>query len=283
MHFKLNLNLYFSSHQTKLYYTPTSCGAASFIAAYVANVSLESEQVDLREHKTASGADFYKINPKGNVPCLILDDGTILNENAAVLQYIADQAPGTVAPESGANGRYMVQNVLNYISSEVHASIGGLFNPTITPEVRAFVLAGYLKKISYVNDVILSGSDFVVGKSSTIADFYLYITLTWTGFLGIDISPYPNVCAFLERVKSLPKIIEAHALMATSPTHTAWLVSPHPYVFANFEDVDNFPKVVDFHALMGIDPTHIIWVIPYHPWDMTVASAFQYPWWDFFY
>ena len=74
----------------KLYYTPTSCGAASFIAAYAAGINLQSEQVDIREHKTASGADFYTINPKGNVPALILDDGTILNENGAVLQFIAD-------------------------------------------------------------------------------------------------------------------------------------------------------------------------------------------------
>ena len=75
----------------KLYYTPTSCGAASFISAYKAGLhDIETEQVSLADHKTASGVDFYTINPKGNVPCLVLNDGTILNENAAVLQYIAD-------------------------------------------------------------------------------------------------------------------------------------------------------------------------------------------------
>jgi glutathione S-transferase len=75
----------------KLYYTPTSCGAASFIAAHIAGVQLDVEQVDLRTHTTSSGADFYKINVKGNVPALVLEDGTVLNEGAAVLQYIADQ------------------------------------------------------------------------------------------------------------------------------------------------------------------------------------------------
>jgi glutathione S-transferase len=75
----------------KLYYTPTSCGAASFIAAFAAEVNLETEQVDLRSHTTSSGKDYYVINPKGNVPGLVLDDGTVLNEGAAVLQYIADQ------------------------------------------------------------------------------------------------------------------------------------------------------------------------------------------------
>lgn len=75
----------------KLYYTPTSCGAASFIAAMTAQVNLQTEQVDIRSHQTSSGADYYKINPKGNVPALVLDDGTLLNEGAAVLQWIADQ------------------------------------------------------------------------------------------------------------------------------------------------------------------------------------------------
>ena len=72
----------------KLYYTATSCGAASFIAAHTAGLNLDTEQVNLSTHTTTSGKDFYKINPKGNVPALVLDDGTVLNENAAVLQYM---------------------------------------------------------------------------------------------------------------------------------------------------------------------------------------------------
>jgi glutathione S-transferase len=83
----------------KLYYTATSCGAASFIAAHTAGVPLQCETVTLNDHKTASGADYYAVNPKGNVPGLILDDGTCLNEGAAVLQWIADQARcGATAP-----------------------------------------------------------------------------------------------------------------------------------------------------------------------------------------
>ena len=89
------------SNMPKLYYTPTSCGAASFITAVTAGVNLSCEQVDLYTGKTASGADFSTINEKGNVPCLVLDDGTILNEGAAVLQWIADQAPGKAAPVAG--------------------------------------------------------------------------------------------------------------------------------------------------------------------------------------
>lgn len=75
----------------KLYYSPTYCGAASFIAAFAAGVNVECEQVDLTSHQTASGTNFYDVNPKGNVPCLVFHDGTVLNEGAAVLQWIADQ------------------------------------------------------------------------------------------------------------------------------------------------------------------------------------------------
>lgn len=209
-----------SHYQPKLYYTTSSCGAASFIAAYIADVNLDCEQVDIRGHITSSGADFYKINPKGNVPCLVLDDGTILNEGAAVLQFIADQAPGTVAPENGANGRYLVQNMLNYTASEVHAGIGGLFNPTLSPEVKAYVLAGYLKKLTYVNDVLLVNKEYLVGSTFTIADSYLYITLSWVGYVGVDITPFTNITAYYERIKTLPDVIAAHALMATNPATT---------------------------------------------------------------
>lgn len=74
-----------------MYYTPTSCGSASFIAALAAGVNIECEQVDLSSHQTASGSEFFSINPKGNVPALVYNDGTVLNEGAAVIQWIADQ------------------------------------------------------------------------------------------------------------------------------------------------------------------------------------------------
>ena len=116
--------------------------------------------------------------------------------------------------------RYLVQNSLNYTASEVHASIGPLFNPTLTPELKAGALAKYYTKIQYVNDHLVNGKDFLVGDSFTIADAYLYITLSWVGYVGADISPYKNVTAYYEKIKALPKVVAAHALMATSPTHT---------------------------------------------------------------
>ena len=121
----------------KLFYTPTSCGAASFIAAFLLLELLY--KVNIQTHKTASDADFYSINPKGNVPALVLDDGTLLNENAAVLQYIADLKPGSIAPLNDTIDRVILQNILSYLSSEVHPSIGGLFNPTLGDETKQFI------------------------------------------------------------------------------------------------------------------------------------------------
>eukprot|EP01035_Chromulina_nebulosa_P005265 gene5265-7141_t len=159
----------------KLYYTATSCGASNFIAAFVAGLSIDAETVDLYTHKTASGVDFYTINPKGNVPTLVLDDGTILNENAATLQYIADLAPGKVAPVAGTVGRSVLQNALSYISGELHGAVGPLFNPTISAEVRDYSLKKVADKLKYINDVLVKDKKFVVGDSFTVADAYLYI------------------------------------------------------------------------------------------------------------
>lgn len=204
----------------KLYYTATSCGAASFIAAHTAGIKLDTEQVDIRAHQTASGADYYTINPKGNVPALILDDGTILNENAAVLQYIADLTPGRIAPANGEQSRYNLQNILSYIGSEVHPSIGGLFNPTIGEEVKAFIKGNAAKKLTYLENHLIGDKSFLVGDSFTVADSYLYIVLSWTQYVGVDLSPYPKVTAYFERIASLDNVKSAHERIATSPATT---------------------------------------------------------------
>ena len=204
----------------KLYYTATSCGAASFIAAFTAGVTLQAEQVDIATRKTASGADFNQINAKGNVPTLVLDDGTVLNENIATLQYIADLNPGSVAPLNGTLDRVILQNILSYLATEVHPSIGGLFNPTISEDVKQFIRGNAAKKLTYIENNLLAGKSFLQGNSFTIADSYLYIILTWTKYVGIDLLPYKNVSAYLERISTLPNVKAAHDRIATSPSTT---------------------------------------------------------------
>eukprot|EP01039_Chlorochromonas_danica_P008618 gene8618-9497_t len=200
----------------KLYYTPTSCGAASFISAYVAGVKLETEEVDLATHKTASGVDFYTINPKGNVPALVLDNGVVLNENAATLLYIADQAPGKVAPLEGTPERYELTVALSYIASEYHATIGGLFAPA-SDEVNTYLKEKLAKKLTYLDTTLVGKKSFLVGNSFTVADAYLYVALGWTAYLGISLDPYPNLKVYLESIGKIEAVQAAQALIATKP------------------------------------------------------------------
>lgn len=207
----------------KLFYTPTSCGAASFIAAHIAGVSLDAETVDIRAHKTASGADFYAINPKGNVPTVLLEDGTVLNENAATLQFIADLKPGTVAPAPGTQARAVIINWLSYTGTEVHTSIGGLFNPAIAADVKAHLTANANKKLDYLNKTFAAhGAPQFLGGSATptIADFYLYIVLSWVPFVGLSFDAYPNVKAYWDLVAGNEGVKKAHAFIATNPAKT---------------------------------------------------------------
>jgi len=205
----------------KLFYTPTSCGAASFIAAALAGVKIDTEQVTLSDHKTASGADFYGINSKGNVPTIVLDSGVVLNEGAATLQWIADQAPGTVAPPAGSEARYEVIGALNYVASEVHTNYGPLFNPASSAEVKSAAIANLSKKFKHLSEnVIGKKGAYLTSDAVTIADLYLYIVLSWSGYVGVELSPFPVVQAFYERIKAIPAVAAAHERMATSPATT---------------------------------------------------------------
>lgn len=213
----------------QLYYTPTSCGAASFISAYkggILGTKLHASEVDIRAHKILTGPkageSFYDVNYKGNVPTLVLEDGTVLNENAAVLQWIADNSDpaAKLAPANGTTERYVLQAKLSVIGTEVHKAVGALFNPTLTPELKEFFLKGAHAKLEQISkQEIPAGTKFYVGDNFTVADAYLYIVLSWSGYLGIDLSKFPSLQAYFDGIKALPFVQEAHKTIAeASPT-----------------------------------------------------------------
>jgi len=207
----------------KLYYTHTSCGAASFISAHTIGLNLDCEQVNIQTHKTSSGQDFYHINPKGNVPCLVLDDGTILNENVACLQWIADQvsvlSTNKIAPLNGTQDRYILMNCLSFIASELHQSMGGLFMKN-SEELDGFIRNKVSMKMTYVENVLLKGGrDFLVWSDTpTVADFYLFVILSWCSGLNVSLTSYPRCQAFLNRMGSLPVVKEAQLRMSSNPS-----------------------------------------------------------------
>lgn len=121
----------------KLYYTPGACSLSPHIVAREAGVQLALERVDLASKKTETGRDFLAVNPKGYVPALELDDGTVLTEGPAIVQYLADLAPASgLAPACGTFERYRLQEWLNFIGTELHKQYGPLFNPELPAQRR---------------------------------------------------------------------------------------------------------------------------------------------------
>jgi glutathione S-transferase len=192
----------------KLYYSPGACSLSPHIVAIEAGLSMEFEKVDLGKHKTESGKDFMTINPKGYVPTLQLDDGTILTEGPAIVQYLADQKPSSgLAPANGTVERYKLQEALNFIGTELHKNFGPLFNPATPDAVKEMSKANITKRLAYLNDQ-LAGKQYLMGNNFTVADAYAFTIVNWTNFVKIDLKPYPNLVAYMQRVGSRPKVQE---------------------------------------------------------------------------
>jgi glutathione S-transferase len=190
----------------KLYYSPGACSLASHIVAHEIGLGLDIEKVDTKTKKTEQGADFLAINAKGYVPALQLDDGGLLTEGTAILQYLADQKPGSgIAPPNGTLARYRLQEMLGYINSELHKSYSPLFNPACTADVRADREA-YLRKRYALVEEILGRQPYLLGNDFSPADAYLFTVTNWARLLKIDLSAFPNLLAFQKRVAERPAV-----------------------------------------------------------------------------
>ena len=187
----------------KLYYSPGACSQAAHILLHETGLPHDSEVVDIRSKRTASGADYLTINPKGAVPALMIGD-EVLTENGAVLQYIGDKAGNeTLLPGAGME-RYRVIEWLAYLGSDVHKSFGPLFDPASSEEVKAGARDMVAKKFDYLEQS-LDGQDYLAGPSMTVADPYLFAMLGWTN-LGIDLAKWPNLAALRKRIEERPSV-----------------------------------------------------------------------------
>ncbi|NUO50487.1 MAG: glutathione transferase GstA [Polyangiaceae bacterium] len=199
----------------KLYYTPTSCGAANFLAATIGDLAFDSETVDLRTHKTKSGTDYYTINPKGNVPTIVFPDGSILNENVATLTYLADKGNAGLAPKEGSQERYAYLNDVGFVASELHPAYGALFNPNLTPELREAATNNARRRVDKLVGLLDGGKKpFLNGKSLSAADLYAFIVLGWSKSLGVNIPPAAQ--AYVDGISKLDKVTKAKAAMASA-------------------------------------------------------------------
>ncbi len=193
----------------KLYYSPGACSLSPHIVLLEAGAKFDLAKVDLAAKKVGDGEDFLKINPKGSVPTLRLDDGDILTEGAVIVQYIADNAGNkTLAPAAGTKERLKLQEWLNYIASEIHKGFSPLFRPTTPDAYKTVVNANLTKQFAYL-DKSLAGKEYLTGKNFTVADAYLFTIMNWRHMLNVDISEYKNLVAYVDRVCARPKVKEA--------------------------------------------------------------------------
>ena len=192
----------------KLYYFPGACSLSPHIVAREAGLSLELVKVHPASQRTASGADFLAISPKGYVPVLELDDGQLLTEGPVIVQYLSDLAKAELVPAAGTMERYRQQEMLGYINSELHKSYGPLFNRKTPVEVRDERVA-YLKKRYALIEQQLNGKSYLFGEHFSAADAYLYTVTRWAALVKLDLSEFPNLMAFQTRVSERPHVREA--------------------------------------------------------------------------
>ena len=190
----------------KLYYTPGACSLSPHIVLNELGLAHETEMVDLKTKKTATGKDYNAITPKGCVPALVLDSGELLTEGPAIVQYLGDLAPAKkLAPANGTMARYRLQEWLNYLSAELHKGFGGLFNPALPDDMKAALKTTLGNRLGYVAQQ-LAGRDFLIGDEFSVADAYLFTILGWGDYVGIDIGQWPTLKAYHGKIFMRPAV-----------------------------------------------------------------------------
>jgi glutathione S-transferase len=193
----------------KLYYAPGACSLSPHIVLLEAGLPFTLERIDFKTKKTDTGADYLTVNSKGAVPALQLDDGRVLTEGPAIVQYLADLKPESgLAPRAGSFERYQLMEILNYITSEVHKGFGPLFNPEASAEWKAAAKTALGKKFDWLSG-FLGSKTFLMGNAFTVADAYLFTVLSWSAHTGIDLRPWPILTAYHSRVAQRPKVQQA--------------------------------------------------------------------------
>lgn len=197
----------------KLYYATGTCSLSPHIVALEAGIPLELERVEIMKspHVTGTGTDFTTINPNGYVPALLLDDGSLLTEGTAVVQYLADLKPeaGLAAP-AGTPERYRLQSWLNFVATELHKMYSPwLFHPEYGSQAQDVARRIIGRRLAFVDNHLAGAGPFLTGDRFTAADAYLFTIVGWSAFAKVDLSGFPHLRAFMERVGARPRVREA--------------------------------------------------------------------------
>jgi glutathione S-transferase len=190
----------------KLYYSPGACSLASHIALYETGLPFETDQIIKTTKMTFGGENFMHLNPKGYVPAIKLNDGSVLTEGAAVLQYIADQTPDSgLAPKAGTMERYRLQEWLTFISSEIHKSFSPFFNKDASDDTKNIARNNLNKRLPLV-EAQLAKTPYLMGDHFTVADAYLFVVVGWSKHAGFDLGPFPKIQEYLARIAARPAV-----------------------------------------------------------------------------
>ena len=195
----------------KLYYSPGACSLSPHIVLRESGLTFELLRVDLKIKKTTLGGDFSVVNPIGNVPALQLDDGQVLTEGPAIVQYIGDKVPEkNLVPLAGSMERYRLLEILNFIASELHKNFGAwgwnaLDNPAVPEHWKLASKEMLAKRLSRAA-ALLEGKSFLLGDNFSVADAYLYTVLNWTKHFKIDLSPWPVFAPYQSTISARPTV-----------------------------------------------------------------------------
>jgi len=191
----------------KLYTQRAACSLASHIIAYELGLDIEIIRVDRATHRTSDGEDFLAINPNGYVPALVLDDGEILIEGTAILQYLASLRPETGFIPDDAKSQRLVQSLLNFIATELHKPMAQMLTPDYAP-VKGALYKHVAPRLDWIANRF-TGGDYLLGDRFSVADAYLFVCLNWSQWNGIDLSRWPRLEAFMQRVGRRPAVLAA--------------------------------------------------------------------------
>jgi glutathione S-transferase len=194
----------------KLYYYKAACSLVVRIVLNELGIQFDDEEVDLRAKKTADGEDYLKINPKGAVPALQIDNGDVLTENQVILQYLADTTAGQkLLPPVADLKRYHTLEWLNYISTELHKSLGMFFNPSVPEEIKTKVVTPLImSRFSFTNNQLAKGS-YLMGEEFSLPDAYLFVMVLWARHFKMDLSEYKHLDQFMKRLDERPSVIKS--------------------------------------------------------------------------
>lgn len=190
----------------KLYYSPAACSLSPHIVLNELGLKYEAEKVDLKSKRTASGKDFKEISPKGYVPSLEIENGQLLTEGPAIIQYLADRKPESqLAPAWGTMERYRLMEMLNFLSTEIHKTFSPLFNSQTPDTVKAAQIDKLKQRFDELSKTV-EKQEYVMGAQFTVADAYLFTLLGWTKFVGMDLNQWPVLAKYSQRIAARPAV-----------------------------------------------------------------------------